>query len=88
MPTINPDADVFDREAGCSPQWSRSYSGRDPKSLVYPSHAMPERRRLPPPQNGYRLPTVEQTAGKAAAEMPGVTPSQWLRQWCCLDEQT
>ncbi len=79
MPTINPEADVSDREVGCSPQWPSSYSGRDPKALVYPSHAMPERRRLP---------TVEQTAGKAAAEMPGVTPSQWLRQWCCLDEQT
>lgn len=86
MSTINPDAEFFDREAGCSPHGSRSDSGRDPKSFVYPSHAMPERRQVTPRPTGYRSLTVEQIAGKAA-EIPCVTPRQWLSQWCCLDEQ-
>lgn len=87
MPTIIPDADVFDREVGCSPHWSRSDSGCEPKSFVYPSQSRPERRQIAPRPAGYRPSVVEQIAGKTA-ELPGLTPSQWLRQWCCLDEQT
>ena len=87
MPTINPDADVFDREVGCSPHWSRSDSGRDPKSFVYPSQVSPESRQVSPRAAGDRRPTVEQIHGKVVVTHC-VTPSQWLRQWCCLDEQT
>lgn len=72
MPTINLDADVFDAE---------------PKPFVYSSQAWPERRQASPRPAGYRPSAAEQIAGKAAA-VPGVTPSQWLRQWCCLDEWT
>lgn len=88
MPTNNPDTDIFDLAAGCNPHWSRSDSRREPQSLVYPSQGRPERRQVAPHPAGYRPSAVEQTAGKAVAEMPGLTPSQWLRQWCCLDEQT
>lgn len=86
MPTIRSYADVFDREVGCGPHWSRSDSGRDPKSIVYPSQAMPERRKVSRHSTG-PSPTVEQISGKVA-ERSRLTPSQWLSQWCCLDEQT
>ena len=83
MPTIISDADVFEREVGCSPHWSRSDSGREPKTFVYPSQFRPERRHVSPRPSGPLAPPVTSTSTAA-----GVTPSQWLRQWCCLDEQT
>lgn len=72
MPTINSDAEIFDR---------------DLNPFVHPSQARPERRQVAPLPTGRRSPAVEQIAGKAA-EKPCVTPRQWLSQWCCLDEQT
>ncbi|MCM2308608.1 MAG: hypothetical protein NDI91_14210 [Sulfuritalea sp.] len=86
MPTINSDAEMLDREAGCSPHWSRSDSGSEPKSFVYPSQTMPERRQGSPRPAGNRPPAIEQIAGEVD-EMPCVTPRQWLSQWCCLDAQ-
>lgn len=87
MHAINPNTEFRDDETGCTPHWSRSNSGREPKSFVYPAQLKPERREVASRPAGYWPSAVEQLAGKAA-EKPGVTPSQWLRQWCCLDEQT
>ena len=87
MPTINPDADVFDRETGCSPRWSRSDPAREPKSFVYPSQALPERRQAAPRPAVNRPPAVEQNAGRVA-KISCVTPRQWLSQWCCLEPQS
>lgn len=86
MPTINSDAEIFDREAGCSPHWSRLDSGSEPKSFVYPLQTMPERRQGSPRPAGNRPPVIEPIAGKLE-EIPCVTPRQWLSQWCCLDAQ-
>jgi len=87
MPTINSDAEILDRETGCSPHWSRSDSGREPKSFVYPLQTMSERRQGSPRLAGNRSPMAEQTAGKVD-EILCVTPRQWLSQWCCLDAQS
>jgi hypothetical protein len=87
MLTINPDAEVFDREVGCTPHWSRTVAGQGPKSFVYPSQERSERRQGSPRVAGQHLPEVERLVGKVAASS-GLTPSQWLRQWCSLEQQT
>lgn len=87
MPTINSDAEILDRETGCSPHWSRSDSGREPKSFVYPLQTMPERRQGSSRLAGNRPPMAEEIAGKVE-EIPCVTPRQWLSQWCWLDAQS
>jgi len=87
MLTINPDAEVLDHEVGCTPHWSRSDSGHAPKSFVYPSQGRPERRQASPRPGGQHLPEVERFVGKVEATSR-LTPSQWLSQWCSLEEQT
>lgn len=86
MLTINPDAEVLDHEVGCTPHWSRSTSGHGPKSFVYPSQERSERRLGSPRAAGQHLREVERFVGKVAATSC-LTPSQWLRQWCSLEEQ-
>lgn len=81
MPTINPYADAFDREVGCGPHWSRSDSGREPKSFVHSAQFRSERQQVSSRPAGYRSSAVDRFAGKAA-EMPGVTRSQW--HWCTV----
>lgn len=86
MLTINSDAEVFDHEVGCTPHWSRSISGQVPKSFVYPSPGRSERRQISPRPASQHPAEAERLAGKTA-QAPGLTPSQWLSQWCSLEEQ-
>lgn len=87
MHAIYPDTGLRDDEAGCTPHWSRSDSGQGPRSFVYPPQARPERRQGSPRPSGQRAMEVERPVAGASAA-PGLTPSQWLAQWCCLEEQT
>lgn len=86
MHAIHPDAGFRDDEAGCTPHWSRDDPGQGPKSFVYPPQERHERRQDFSRPSGPLAPAVERpfTSGAAA---PGLTPSQWLAQWCCLEEQ-
>jgi hypothetical protein len=87
MHAIYPDTGFRDDEAGCTPHWSRSDSGQGPRSFVYPPQARPERRQVSPRLTGRLAPAVESPATRLSTG-PGLTPSQWLAQWCCLEEQT
>jgi hypothetical protein len=86
MTANNSTTDLLDHEAGCTPHWSRSESGQGPKSFVYPPQARPERRQVFPRPTEQQTPAVKSPVGSASAA-PGLTPSQWLAQWCCLEEQ-
>ena len=83
MPTIYPE-ETFDYEAECIPHGSRPEPGRGQQS--YPATAGLERRRALPRRSGPQARVVDRLVGKLAPA-PGLTPSQWLAQWCCLDEQ-
>lgn len=85
MPTIYPE-DILDDEAGCTPHWSRSDPGHGQKSFVYPVSAGLERRHASPRLSGQQARVVDRLAARLTVA-PGLTPSQWLAQWCCLDEQ-
>lgn len=80
MPTIYP-AEVFDDEAGCTAHGTKSNPGHGQKAFVNPAAAGLERRHAAP------RPSREHPVRNASAA-PGLTPTQWLAQWCCLEEQT
>ena len=84
MHAIYPDTESRDDEAGCTPHWSRSDPGHEPKSFVYPPQAKPERRKVSPRPSGALAPTGERPTNASAA--PGLTPEQWLAQWGCLED--
>lgn len=71
MPTIHPD-EIVDDEAEFMPRWSGSNPGQG-SSFIYPAAAGPDRRHA-----------ASRRSGQQAA--PGLTPKQWLAQWCCLNE--
>lgn len=87
MHAIHPDIGFRDDEAGCTPHWSRADPGQGSRFFVYPPQARPERRQAFPRSLEQRAPAGERpvTSGSVAS---GLTPSQWLAQWCCLEEQT
>ncbi len=87
MHTIHSDTEFRDDEAGCTPHWSRTDPGQGPKSFVYPPQARLERRQALPRPTELRAPAIERPITSASAA-PGLTPAQWLAQWCCLEEQT
>jgi len=82
MPTIHPEQ-TFDDEAECIPLWSRPAPGLGQKSFVYPAPAGLERRRASPRPSRQQARVVDKLSAA-----PGLTPTQWLAQWCCLEEQT
>lgn len=84
MHTLHPKSEFRDDETGCTPHWSRADQGQGPKTFVYPPLARPDRRQGIPRPPG---PALERPVGSGSAS-PGLTPSQWLAQWCCLEEQT
>jgi hypothetical protein len=83
MPTIFPE-ETFDDEAECIPHGSRLEPGRGQKP--YPAAAGFERRNAAPRRSGPQARVVDRLAGTPSTA-PGLTPTQWLAQWCCLDEQ-
>lgn len=85
MHTNNRVTESFDRAGGCTPHWSAADAGHGPRSIGYPPQAASQRQQAAPRPPGHRS-----GAGNAGNDPPshGVTPTQWLRQWCCLDEQT
>ena len=87
MHTINRVTESFDRAEGCPPDWSQTDAGRGRRPIVYPPQPASQRQ-----QAALRLPGQRSGAGvRNAGDDPsshGLTPTQWLRQRCCLDEQT
>jgi hypothetical protein len=86
MSTIHPEQ-TFDDEAECIPPWSRPDPGLGQKSFVYPAPAGLERRRASPRPSRQQARVGDHLADKPSAAS-GLTPTQWLAQWCCLEEQT
>lgn len=86
MHALHPNTEFRDDETGCTPHWSRANPGSGPRSIIYPRLAPPEWRQFSPRPVGPPAPAGERPVTGAAA--PGLTPSQWLSQWCCLEEQT
>lgn len=86
MPTIYQE-EIFDDEAGCTSHWPRSNPVHGQKSFVYPAPAGLEWRHAAPRPSRQQARVVDRVAGNPSAA-PGLTPTQWLAQWCCLEEQT
>lgn len=78
--------EAFDEEAGFTPQGSRWSSGCDQNFFVSPTPAGLEWRHAAVRRPGEEARVVDRLADKPSV-VSGLTSSQWLAQWCCLDEQ-